>query len=145
MNAGEELSSDVVGMICRRTRVIMVVAAIFSIWVLLVSCTGAVVAGEHGNTEVGSDDQPKKDVRYHQIWASHDGETHFTKCTMLGFNLSVYASLPQYLRSDFGGEPFKLVFTELPVGMVQPLHSPPEFQFVVTLSGSWYVQIFTPF
>lgn len=118
---------------------------VFFTWILLFSCTEAIVAREDGNLEVGSDDQPKKDMKYYQIWASQDGETHFTKCEMHGFSLSVYASLPQYLRSDFGGEPLKIVFTELPVGMVQPLHSPPEVQFVVTLSGSWYMQIFTHF
>lgn len=53
-------------------------------------------------------------MKYYQIWASQDGETHFAKCTMQGFNLSVYASLPQYQRSDFGGEPLKMVVTELP-------------------------------
>jgi hypothetical protein len=114
---------------------------VFSVWALLFSGTEAnIIAGEDGSIELGSDDEPKKDVKYYQIWASQDGETHFTKCTMHGFNLSVYASLPQYLRSDFGGEPLKTVFTELPVGFVQPLHSPPEVQFVVTLLGSWYVQ-----
>lgn len=109
---------------------------IFLMWALLFSCTEFVESVESGEES----DQPKEDVRYYQIWASQDGETHFAKCTMQGFNLSVYASLPQYLRSDFGGEPLEVVVTELPVGMVQPLHSPPQVQFVVTLSGSWCVQ-----
>ena len=118
---------------------------VFSTWALLHSYTEILAAGEDGNIEVGSDDQPKKGVTYYQIWASQDGETHITKCTMHGFNLSVYASLPQYLRSNFGGEPLKIVFTEMPVGMVQPLHSPPEVQLVFTLSGSWYVATLHPF
>lgn len=125
---------------CRMTRVMVVICLT---WVLLFSCTedllaGVVVAAEE--SVASGDDQPKKDVMYYQIWASQDGETHFAECKMQGFTLSVYASLPQYLRSDFGGEPLKMVITELPVGMAQQLHSPPEVQFVVTLSGSWYVQ-----
>lgn len=87
-----------------------------------------------------SDDQPKN-FDYYQIWADQEGETHFTKCRMTGFNLTVYSSLPQYVRSDFGGAPLKMVLTELAVGLAQPLHSAPQVQFVATLTGSWYVQI----
>jgi len=130
--------------ICKSTGAMVI---IFRTWLLLLlllfSCMEDVLAGVvDDHVEECDQDQPKKDVKYYHIWASRDGETHFAKCTMLGFNLSVYASLPQYLRSDFGGEPSKMVITELPVGMVQPLHSPPQVQFVVTLSGSWYVPKF---
>lgn len=74
---------------------------------------------------------------YYQLWADQEGETHFTKCKMQGFNLTIYSSLPQYVRSDFGGEPKLMVLTELAVGLAQPLHPAPQVQFVVTLSGSW--------
>lgn len=86
------------------------------------------------------EDQPK-DFEYFQIWVSQDGETHIAECKMKGFNYTAYSSLPQYLRSDFGGEPVKFVLTELPVGLAQPLHNTPIVQFVATLSGSWYVHI----
>lgn len=85
-------------------------------------------------------DQPK-DFKYYQIWVSQDGETHFAECKMKGFNYTSYSALPQYLRTDFGGAPIEMVLTELPVGLAQPLHSPPQVQFVATLSGSWYVNI----
>ncbi len=86
--------------------------------------------------------QPKN-FRYYQIYASEDGTTHFGEWKMTGFDLQAYSSKPQYVRSDFGGEPTKLVFTELAVGLEQPLHSCPAVQFVVTLSGSWYLQTHT--
>ncbi|KAG0589951.1 hypothetical protein M758_1G057600 [Ceratodon purpureus] len=85
------------------------------------------------------EDQPK-DFEYFQIWVSQDGETHIAECKMKGFNYTAYSSLPQYLRSDFGGEPVKFVLTELPVGLAQPLHNTPIVQFVATLSGSWYIE-----
>ena len=78
-----------------------------------------------------------KHFNYYQLWASEDGETHIAKCRMHGFNYTPYSAAPQWVRSDFGGEPLKLVFTELPVGEAGPLHSPPQVQFVVTLAGSW--------
>ncbi len=85
--------------------------------------------------------QPKN-FRYYQIYASEDGTTHFGEWKMTGFDLQAYSSKPQYVRSDFGGEPTKLVFTELAAGLEQPLHSCPAVQFVVTLSGSWYLQTY---
>ncbi|KAJ7568187.1 hypothetical protein O6H91_01G022100 [Diphasiastrum complanatum] len=89
--------------------------------------------------EMGDSVQPK-DFCYYQIWVSEDGETHFIENKMTGFTLQPYSSKPQLVRSDFGGNPTKLVFTELAVGLEQPLHSAPTTQFVVTLSGSWYVK-----
>lgn len=79
------------------------------------------------------------DFKYIQLWADADGETHIAQCRMSGFREDAYSSLPQFVRDDFGGNTTKLIFTELSVGLTQPLHSPPAVQFVVTLSGSWYV------
>lgn len=81
-------------------------------------------------------DQPEN-FQYYQIYAEENGTTHFTKCRMTGFDLKSYAADPQYVKSDFGGEPTKITFTELAVGLEQDLHCCPQVQFVVTLSGSW--------
>ncbi len=97
-----------------------------------------------GKSTGNSSEQPN-DFRYYQIYASEAGTTHFGKWKMTGFDLQPYGSKPQYVRSDFGGEPTKLVFTELAVGLEQPLHSCPAVQFVVTLSGSWYVKNSHPY
>jgi hypothetical protein len=93
--------------------------------------------------EVAEPSPQPKNFRYYQLYASDDGTTHFGEWKMTGFDLQAYSSKPQYVRSDFGGEPTKLVFTELAAGLEQPLHSCPAVQFVVTLSGSWYLQTHT--
>ncbi|XP_024373841.1 uncharacterized protein [Physcomitrium patens] len=100
-------------------------------WIFLTYSSGGIVSAQAA--------QPEK-FPYYNLWASQDGETHFAACNMQGFNLTPYASLPQYLRTDFGGEPIEMVFTELPVALDQPLHSPPQVQFVITLSGSWFTK-----
>jgi hypothetical protein len=92
-----------------------------------------------GSSDKLPEEQPE-DFRYYQIYASENGTTHFTLCRMHGFDLKAYSSKPQFTRSDFGGEVSKLVFTELAVGLEQELHTCPQVQFVVTLSGSWYVK-----
>lgn len=66
---------------------------------------------------------------------------HIAECKMMGFNLTPYALLLQYVRSDFGGEPIGFVLTELSVNFTRGLHNPPVVQFVATLAGSWYVHI----
>jgi hypothetical protein len=107
--------------------------------VVLSAAVPVVLRMATGKSTGNSSEQPN-DFRYYQIYASETGTTHFGKWKMTGFDLQAYGSKPQYVRSDFGGEPTKLVFTELAVGLEQPLHSCPAVQFVVTLSGSWYVK-----
>ena len=97
------------------------------------------MASSDGGNKGGDEEKQPEDFRYYQIYASEDGTTHFKECRMHGFDLKAYASSPQYVRSDFGGEPTKIVFTELAPGLEQSLHSCPQVQFVITLSGSWYV------
>lgn len=97
------------------------------------------MASSDGGNKGGDEEKQPEDFRYYQIFASEDGTTHFKECRMHGFDLKAYASSPQYVRSDFGGEPTKIVFTELAPGLEQSLHSCPQVQFVITLSGSWYV------
>ncbi|KAL3699758.1 hypothetical protein R1sor_017780 [Riccia sorocarpa] len=81
-----------------------------------------------------------KNFKYIQLWVSEDGETHIKECKFRDFSLQMYSSQPQYVKSDFGGQPTKLVFTELAPGLKQPLHPCPEVQFVITLSGSWFIE-----
>jgi hypothetical protein len=99
-------------------------------------CFSRVVVVATGQN-VTVDPNGPKHFNYYQLWASEDGETHIAKCRMHGFNYTPYSAAPQWVRSNFGGEPLELVFTELPVGEAGPLHSPPQVQFVVTLAGSW--------
>jgi len=109
---------------CRRVGVVALLS-----WALLFS-----------SVVMAADEDLPEEFDYYQIWVSQDGETHIAKCMMHGFNLTAYSALPQYVRSNFGGEPIELVLTELAVGLTQPLHSPPQVQFVATLSGSWYIE-----
>ncbi|KAL2652033.1 hypothetical protein R1flu_020161 [Riccia fluitans] len=81
-----------------------------------------------------------ENFKYTQLWVSKDGETHIKECKFTNFDLKTYSSLPQYQKSEFGGQPTKIVFTELSPGLKQPLHSCPQVQFVITLSGSWYIE-----
>jgi hypothetical protein len=85
------------------------------------------------------DDGQPKDFKYTHLWTSKDGLTHVKQCKMHNFTLQPFSNngKPQYNKNNFGGSPQKMVFTELPVDLLNPLHSAPSIQFVVTLMGKW--------
>ncbi|MCO5594299.1 hypothetical protein L7F22_048328 [Adiantum nelumboides] len=83
--------------------------------------------------------QPEN-FKYTQLWSDAEGETHIAECKMQGFREEAYSALLQFVRDDFGGNATKMVFTELSVNLTQPLHNTPSTQFVITLSGSWYIK-----
>ncbi|KAL3693057.1 hypothetical protein R1sor_006708 [Riccia sorocarpa] len=87
----------------------------------------------------GDGEPQPSNFTYTQLWADEKGETHVQQCKMTGFSLQNYSAYQQFIRDDFGGNATKFVFTELSVGLTQPLHSTPAVQFVITLSGSWYI------
>lgn len=82
-------------------------------------------------------DELPEEFDYINLWTSQDGETHIKECKMQNFTLQAYSLLPQYVKTDFGGSPTQMIFTELSVNLTQGLHSPPAVQFVTTLGGSW--------
>lgn len=90
--------------------------------------------------ESQKNEEGPKDFRYVQLWVSADGESHIKECKMSGFKTQTYSSMPQFVKDEFGGQPEKIIFTELSVGLEQPLHTCPQVQFVITLSGSWYIK-----
>ncbi|BBM98388.1 hypothetical protein MPTK1_1g13110 [Marchantia polymorpha subsp. ruderalis] len=94
----------------------------------------------NATTSMADSSEDPKSFKYMQLWASQDGETHIKECKMKGFDLQKYSSELQFVKTDFGGQPQKIIFTELSAGLRQPLHPCPEVQFVITLSGSWYIE-----
>lgn len=84
-------------------------------------------------------DQPE-DFMYTHLWTSADGETHLKECYMKGFDVKSFAgdTPPQFVKE--GSKPTKVTFSELTVDNLQDFHSCPGVQFVVCLSGSWFVE-----
>eukprot|EP00897_Mesotaenium_endlicherianum_P002423 jgi/Mesen1/2208/ME000152S01289 len=97
----------------------------------LSSVSPTTMAAESGNKD-------PQNFQYTHLWVSKDGETHIKEATLSGFDLKKYAEKPQYVKE--GPSPSKIVFTQLDPGLEQDLHSCPQVQFVVCLSGSWYVK-----
>jgi len=79
-------------------------------------------------------------VGYWHLWTDGDGVSHQTHCSLTAFELArVGAAAPQWndrqLRSDA-----TVVFTVQPVGWIGDWHENPRPQWIISLSGRWFVE-----
>lgn len=88
------------------------------------------------------EDQPHKpSLSYWHVWTDEVGSSRQTKATLTHFKKESIGggAAPQWndhlLSSDA-----KVLFTELPVGWVGDWHENPEPQWIVPLTGRWFVE-----
>ncbi|MGB3618341.1 MAG: hypothetical protein WBA12_09490, partial [Catalinimonas sp.] len=78
---------------------------------------------------------------YWHVWTDDAGVSHQTRVTLGGFeekSISGDAD-PQWIKQLFGSEA-RVVFTVLPAGWVGEWHENPQPQWIVPLSGRWFVE-----
>lgn len=75
-------------------------------------------------------------VSYYRMYLSGDGLTHIKKCNLAGLKKTTAFGTVQYVR-DLGHGAQDIVITQQ-TGE-NPWHQCPHSQFVVTLSGLWYI------
>lgn len=87
----------------------------------------------------GEKSQPEN-FAYTHLWVSSDGETHVKEGKLSNFDLKQYAAStpPQFVKPT--QPPTKTVFSELSVGNEQDWHCCPQVQYVICLSGKWYIE-----
>ena len=81
-------------------------------------------------------------IRFTRLWISHDGLTHLQDCTVQQMTKKPLpgGKTAQYVRSLEGiVDPSQLIFTQMAAGSKNPWHQCPTSQFVIPLSGSWFV------
>jgi len=83
----------------------------------------------------------KPSVRYWHLWVDSDGVSHQSECAMTDFHLkSVQAPAePQWQGRPTTG-PMTAMVTVLPVGWIGEWHQNPKPQWIVPLSGCWFVE-----
>lgn len=87
-----------------------------------------------------SSDQPPPRVPYWHVWTDDDGVSHQRRCELDQFELKgVGAAAPQWNGRQPTGEA-TVVFTVQPVGWVGEWHENPAPQWIVPLSGRWWVE-----
>lgn len=83
----------------------------------------------------------KPQLAYWHLWTGEDGVSHQTRCLMTDFELqSITApAQPQWQGPKTRAE-MTVVITVLPVGWVGAWHENPKPQWIVPLSGRWFVE-----
>ena len=80
-------------------------------------------------------------ISYWHLWTGADGISRLTQCTMTEFELkSMNAPAdPQWQGTRFTGKMTTMV-TVQPVGWIGAWHENPKPQWIVPLSGRWFVE-----
>jgi len=88
----------------------------------------------------GTESGPPK-LPYWHVWTDGSGVTHQTRCELSGFELNPISEgvTPQWNNWLLTANA-TVAFVLLPVGWVAEWHENPKPQWVVPLSGSWYVE-----
>jgi hypothetical protein len=89
----------------------------------------------------GRDNTNPPRVPYYSLWRSPDGTAQLANCTLGGFVAkSVGGKAAPLWIGRPPGEPETLEFFVLPVGWVGEWHESPKPQWVVPISGRWFIE-----
>jgi hypothetical protein len=83
----------------------------------------------------------KPDIPYWHLWTDTDGVSRQTRCALTEFEEKSIAppATPQWLGAKTQGEAIVFV-TVLPVGWIGDWHENPKPQWIIPLSGRWFVE-----
>lgn len=78
---------------------------------------------------------------YWHVWTDQQGISHQTRCRLINFEKESMGgdAAPQWNNHLFGDRT-KVIFAELPVGWVGEWHENPKPQWIIPLSGCWFVE-----
>lgn len=82
----------------------------------------------------------KPSVTYWHLWCGEDGVSHQSKCALTEWELKgVGGAAPQW-NDEQPSADSTVVFTVQPVGWVGDWHENPAPQWIVVLSGRWWIE-----
>lgn len=78
---------------------------------------------------------------YWHVWTDEAGISHQTKCELTNFQQESMGgdASPQWNNRLLSANS-KIIFAELPVGWVGEWHENPQPQWIIPLSGKWFVE-----
>jgi hypothetical protein len=83
---------------------------------------------------------PCPEIPYWHLWTDEQGVSHQTRCTLTAFELKgVGGADPQWNDKQERTEA-TVVYTVQPVGWVGDWHQNPAPQWIVVLSGRWWIE-----
>ena len=87
-------------------------------------------------------DQPNPpQFTYWHVWTDEDGVSHQSKCELTNFERESMGgdAAPQWNNRLLSADA-KIIFAELPVDWVGEWHENPQPQWIIPLSGKWFVE-----
>lgn len=87
-----------------------------------------------------SDLGPKPSVPYWHLWVDADGVSHQRECHLTNYDLTRVGGADPQWNNKQGTHSSTVVFTVQPVGWVGDWHENPAPQWIVVLSGRWWIE-----
>ncbi len=91
----------------------------------------------------GNDDGksgPKPSIPYAHLWTDANGVSHQAQCTLTDFELKGVGGADPQWNNKHGTHSSTVVVTVQPVGWVGDWHENPAPQWIVVLSGRWWIE-----
>ena len=95
----------------------------------------AKLAGSHDATR-----GPKPSVPYAHLWTDVNGISHQSHCALTDFNLKGVGKADPQWNNKHGTHSSTVVVTVQPVGWIGDWHENPAPQWIVVLSGRWWIE-----
>ena len=83
---------------------------------------------------------PKPSVAYWHLWTDETGTSHQTQCTLTSYDLKGVGNADPQWNDRQQTCPSTVVFTVQPVGWIGEWHENPAPQWIVVLSGRWWIE-----
>lgn len=77
---------------------------------------------------------------YWHLWTDAEGVSHQTRCELAGFELASVGDADPQWNDEQARSEATVVFTVQPAGWVGEWHENPAPQWIVPLSGRWFVE-----
>jgi hypothetical protein len=79
-------------------------------------------------------------IAYWHLWTDESGISRQTRCALAGFEFKGIGDAAPQWNKALPGSGTSIVFTVQPVGWVGAWHENPAPQWIVVLSGGWWVE-----
>jgi hypothetical protein len=83
---------------------------------------------------------PAPTITYWHLWSDESGISHFTECQLENFDFKGVGNADPQWNNKQKPCDSKVVFTVQPVGWVGEWHENPAPQWIIPISGHWWVE-----
>jgi hypothetical protein len=106
----------------------------------LVRASNIAAASKFGGASMSGSMGERPAIAYWHLWTDADGVSRQTRCKLTAFEIKqMGGAAPQWNNGQPRGDAI-VVFTVQPVGWVGEWHENPAPQWIVVLSGRWWIE-----